>query len=264
MPTIQENLKAWDYYYKWPMDGEPWSTPWGTSTAQWEHTLLPRIQKFLPAGTILEIAPGRGRWTRFLKDMCDHLIIVDLSPKCIEACKKRFSTDTNISYYTNDGSSLEMIADNSVDFVFSFDSLVHVEAVVMKSYIEQIARKLKTGGGGFIHHSNLGNYPILGWAAKLSRVARIYNYLSFIRNQEHWRAYSMTARRFQAYCEQVGLACEKQELINWRGTRGLIDCMSTFVRSESSSPRSCEVVRNSDFMQEAECARRNAGPYEAE
>ena len=258
MPTVQENLKAWDYYYKWPRDGEPWSSPWGTSTAQWQHTLLPRIRKFLPAGTILEIAPGRGRWTRFLKEICKHLMIVDLSPSCIEACKKRFSADTNVSYYTNNGSSLEMIPDNSVDFVFSFDSLVHVEAVVMKSYMEQIARKLKVGGGGFIHHSNLGSYPLLVWATKLSKLARVYNHLSVIRNQEHWRAHCMTAERFREYCEQAGLACQKQELINWRESWGLIDCLSTFARSESPLPQPCEVARNPDFMQEAERARRNS------
>ncbi|MEK6280890.1 MAG: hypothetical protein AABN95_11100 [Acidobacteriota bacterium] len=32
---------------------------------------LPRIHPFIPVGTILEIAPGYGRWTHYLKDWID-------------------------------------------------------------------------------------------------------------------------------------------------------------------------------------------------
>ena len=56
-------------------------------------------------------------------DHCQHLFVVDLSPACIEHCKKRFANRQNISYFTNDGRSLYMIADGSLDFVFSYDSL---------------------------------------------------------------------------------------------------------------------------------------------
>src|SRR5579859_8081721 len=40
----------------------------------------------------------------------------------------------------NDGTSLAMIEDGTVDLVFSFDSLVHVEADVMDAYLDEIAR----------------------------------------------------------------------------------------------------------------------------
>jgi cyclopropane fatty-acyl-phospholipid synthase-like methyltransferase len=39
------------------------------------------------------------------------------------------------------------------DFVFSFDSLVHVESDVIENYLTQLAKKLKPNGIGFIHHS---------------------------------------------------------------------------------------------------------------
>lgn len=35
MPSVDQNLSAWDYYYKRTMDGEPWSAPWGSFTAEW-------------------------------------------------------------------------------------------------------------------------------------------------------------------------------------------------------------------------------------
>lgn len=49
--------------YDWKDSGEEWSAPWGNSAAQWFGTILPRTSQCLPAGTILEIAPGFGRWT---------------------------------------------------------------------------------------------------------------------------------------------------------------------------------------------------------
>jgi ubiquinone/menaquinone biosynthesis C-methylase UbiE len=124
----------------------------------WRKSIYPRIKRLLPAATILEIAPGFGRCTAYLKNHCERLVIVDLSPKCIEACKRRFANESNISYYVNDGKSLDMIADRSIDFVFSFDSLVHAQADVMEAYVKQLAVKLKPSGQGFIHHSNLGSY----------------------------------------------------------------------------------------------------------
>ena len=47
-------------------------TPSGTGS------ILPRIARFLPAGSMLEIAPGHGRWTAYLREHCDTLAIVDL------------------------------------------------------------------------------------------------------------------------------------------------------------------------------------------
>ena len=94
---------------------------------QWYGTLLPRIHRYLPTETILEIAPGFGRWTDFLKDHCRKPIVVDLSQKCIEACRERFKACSHIAYFVNDGQSLGMIEDHAVDFAFSFDSLVHAE-----------------------------------------------------------------------------------------------------------------------------------------
>jgi 2-polyprenyl-3-methyl-5-hydroxy-6-metoxy-1,4-benzoquinol methylase len=250
MPNVQENLVTWDETCEWPGDGDNWSAAWGTSSAQWNFTILPRIHEFLPTGTILEIAPGHGRWTQFLKDLCAKLILVDLSPTCIDACRRRFGSDHNILYYTNDGTSLDMIPDQSLDFVFSFDSLVHVEAEAMKPYLDQISRKLKEGGGGFIHHSNLGQHPNLVRLIKWSQRLGLYNRLAVLRNQEHWRASSMTAELFRIFSAASGLWCQRQELVNWIGTPFLIDCLSTF-RKGVRNPEQCIVVGNRDFASEA-------------
>lgn len=106
--------------------------------------IYPRIHKYIEQHNVfmLEIAPGYGRWTKFLKDFSTKLDIVDLSDNCINACQKRFEQDTNIEYHINDGKSLEMIQDDSLDFIFSMDSL-YVEIDVIEEYIRQIAKKLR-------------------------------------------------------------------------------------------------------------------------
>src|SRR5512143_2258054 len=124
MPTLALNKQHWDAY-AWPQGGDEWSAAWGGSEYVWYAVLLPRLLRFVPAGTILEIAPGYGRWTQYLKELCDRMILVDLAAQCIDACQRRFADSHHITYCVNDGLSLECVPPRSVDFVFSYDSLVH-------------------------------------------------------------------------------------------------------------------------------------------
>ncbi len=253
MPTIAQNLEKWDRKHEWPQDGDEWSSSWGGAEAQWYGTIFPRIHSFIPAPTILELAPGYGRWTQMLKHLCDHLIIVDLSPNCINACKKRFKDDSYITYHFNDGTSLEMVPDNTIDFVFCFDSFVHVETETINSYLSQLSRKLTRNGVGFIHHSNLGNYTDSATGA-----------LPTFINNPHWRATTMTARSFKKFCEEADMQCISQEIINWgEDSKILTDCFSLFTPRSSAWARSNHVFINRDFMSEAHYIRRMAQLYAA-
>lgn len=259
MPSLQENLFMWDQSYGWPQDGNEWSEPWGGPEAEWFGTILPRIHRFLPARTILEIAPGFGRWTQFLKDHCEQLIVVDLSEKCIAACRDKFSASSHIIYHVNDGRSLAMIADDSIDFVFSFDSLVHAEADVIESYLAQLNSKLTANGAGFIHHSNLGMYAdLIARARQMPPESR-----DEIINLTSWRAETMTAGHFDEYCRQAGLQCSGQELINWFN-KLLNDCFSSFARPGSTYARANRVIENSHFPDEVNLIKTLAPLYAAE
>src|SRR5438132_696006 len=153
MPSIEENEIIWSDLEVWRDGGEDWSAEWGSSEMEWFCAIFPRIHKFVPTNRILEIAPGYGRWTKYLKNLCRRLVVVDLVEECIEACKRRFAGDDKITYYKNDGKSLEMISNGSIDFAFSFDSLVHAEDEVLRAYIVQLSSKLTKDGIAFIHHS---------------------------------------------------------------------------------------------------------------
>jgi SAM-dependent methyltransferase len=241
MPTIEENRRCWHGEYDWSKQGEEWSAPWGGSEAQWWGSLMPRIHAFVPCQTILEIAPGFGRWTQFLKDQCQGMMLVDLSERCIENCRGRFASAPHLQYFVNDGQSLAMIPDQSVDFAFSFDSLVHAEAQVLEAYVSQLARKLKPNGVGFIHHSNALRYR--NYFAVTSRLPRGRQFLANKRVilNDCARALNMSAELFETYCVKAGVQCISQEIINWYDS-ALIDCISIFTPKKSVWARPNQVV----------------------
>jgi ubiquinone/menaquinone biosynthesis C-methylase UbiE len=255
MPTIEENRSLFGGSYDWSQAGEEWSTPWGNAHMQWYGSILPRISAFVPTDTILEIAPGYGRWTAFLKDLCKRLVIVDLSERCIDSCRQRFADCSHISYCVNDGKSLEMVADGSVDFIFSFDSLVHAEDAVLKAYAAEFARKLRPNGAAFLHHSNAGAYlnrvKVQRQLSKIPKLLGLLIRLGIFDDVYQWRAKSMTATKMAIFAKEHNLQCVSQELVNWYTRFVLIDCLSTLVRSESRWARQNRVLRNADFMREA-------------
>ncbi len=262
MVDVNENKEIWNTKYDWKSRGDEWSSEWGGVKMQWSFSIYPRVHSLVPADTILEIAPGFGRWAQFLVPLCKNLVLVDLSEKCIQICKERFTNNSHISYHTNDGKSLDMIENNSIDFVFSFDSLVHVEEDVIESYLAQLAAKLKQDAVGFIHHSNLGAYPNYFSLVKGIPGYRMKKLLSKSRliDDDHGRAITMTASKFQHYAEKAGLHCISQELVNWGGKR-LIDCFSTFVKKGGSKFRPNKIVRNQNFMREALCIKSLSNLY---
>jgi SAM-dependent methyltransferase len=253
MADVDRNLAVWDATWEWSDRGDEWSAWWGGTRALWFGALVPRIHAFIPAGTILEIGPGFGRWTQFLKDACDRLVIVDLAERCIDHCRERFADATNIEYHVNDGRSLEMVADGSIDFAFSFDSLVHAEADVLEAYVEQLARKLRPDGAGFVHHSNAGHHRALAALTRRTPAAirrRLVPRGALI-DIGAWRAESVTAEGFAAACERVGLACLSQEKINWEHGPFLTDTLSAFAAQGSRFERPRRVLRNPLFRAEA-------------
>ena len=160
------------------------------------------------------------------------MIVVDLAAQCIEACRKRFAESHHITYHVNDGLSLECVSPHSVDFVFSYDSLVHAEAAVLQSY-------LRTAGG-----------------KADARRGRLYPPLQPRRDRSqpapgepppdiHWRAHDMSAARFVEFCSEAGLRCIAQEIVDWGGEPRL-DCFSVFTLPGSRFARPLRVDRDAD------------------
>lgn len=233
MPSVLENKEKWSTYH-WDHRGESWSSRWGGSEPLWFGTLLPRLHAHFPAGRILEIAPGFGRMTQYLIRYTGDYIGIDVTPRCVAHCRVRFDRDAHARFFVNDGLDLGTIEDDSVDFVFSWDSLVHAEHDVLEGYLAELGRKLKPGGAGFIHHSNLGAYRLPGGELPIPN--------------PHWRASTMTAELFRQYCAAAGLRCVTQEVLSWAQEPVLNDCFSYFVRDASPCDTPTHVVERPDFF----------------
>jgi len=253
VPDIEANLTTWEGSWDWSAEGEEWSAQWGGTHPMWLSAIRPRLQSFVPTGTILEIAPGYGRWTQYLKDLADRLILVDLSPGCVEHCRTRFAESTNIDFHVNDGRSLDMIPDGSVDLAITLDSLVHVDASVLQSYVTQLATKLRPDGIGLFHHSNAGAYKGLAAVSKHTprRLQGPLGRRGWLLDLGAWRDESMTAERFAALCAQAGLSCVGQEKISWERGPFMTDTLSLFTPPGSRWDRPARCVRNPTFHQEA-------------
>ena len=271
MPSLEENLNSWNKDYDWPLAGEEWSTGWGDAAGQWYGFIYPRAWRFLPAPTILEIAPGFGRWTEFLLEHCETLIGIDITPKCVDACKQRFADRPGAIFETNDGHSLPMVADSSVDFAFSFDSLVHVETEALNGYLTELARVLKPDGVAFLHHSNYGAYqrstrvlaPLQGAFHRLPAPARVALEHAGAYRGTHWRAQSVSAACFADLCEKAGMRCVGQELVTCGGALLLFDSISVVTRPGSRWDRPNRIVKNRLLRAEARSIRRSRLVYNA-
>lgn len=248
MPTLEDNRRHWEGYAWGAGDGgNEWSQAWGGPHAQWYGTILPRIAGWLPAGRVLEIAPGFGRWTEFLVEHSDSLRGVDLAGTCVTACRARFARRRNVEFFQNDGSTMPMIGSSSVDLAFSFDSLVHVDREPVESYLTELTRVLVPGGIAYLHHSNLAAILAAGVAPE----------------QTHWRSPEVSAQLLREWSAARGLEVIGQELVNW-GCEHLIDAFTALRRPASGeAPRpSPEPAENYDLMTEANLARQRAGTWE--
>lgn len=194
--TISRNYAGWQDW-DWSKRGEEW-----TPSPEWKQSLIDEVllRYIEPGRDILEIGPGAGRWTETLQKIAKRLIIVDLSDRCIEICKKRFAMYDNIEYYVNNGTDVSFIHSDSIDFIWSFDVFVHINAWDTEKYLIEFSRILKKGGRCIIHHPKEGRHYEL--------------------EDDGWRS-NMTAELFCGVLEKHGLILMRQ-FDSW-GERGEFD-----------------------------------------
>jgi ubiquinone/menaquinone biosynthesis C-methylase UbiE len=173
--NIEEQRNLWNNPNNWVDDGNEWSGYFGTTDNLW-NVIHEKISKYLK-DDVLEIAPGFGRITEYLLKENINLSIIDLNNICIEKCQQRFGTKIK-EYIINDGKTLNF-NDNSFNFIFSYDSFVHMTEDVIESYIKEIYRTLKNDGYAFIHHSFFygSNNPTENIAGRSNMTPEVFNNL---------------------------------------------------------------------------------------
>lgn len=102
-----------------------------------------------PGSVILDIGSLGGKWTQHLLT-AERIICVDINELGFEYIRKKLP-GANLSFYLTRGNELEGIPSDSVDVVFSMDTLVRVPRQSIRDYVFEAARVLRKGGALFLH-----------------------------------------------------------------------------------------------------------------
>lgn len=186
----------------------------GLDTFWNEDTIFKKLFNRLDTRIVLELACGKGRHVMKYLEQSERIILVDILESNIVYCKNRFRNYGKVECYTNNGYDLEMVEDNSITAVFSYDAVVHFEMIDIFNYLKEIKRILIDGGMALIHHSN--NSESYSVSFENGRCGRNY----------------MTKQLFAYLCNRAGLEVVEQHVIDWGGYPEL-DCL-TLVRKKSS------------------------------
>jgi SAM-dependent methyltransferase len=270
MASIERNLAVWDRQYSWPDGGDEWSSGWGGPEVQWTAWLEPRLDAALawrddPTTRVVEIGCGHGRWTAFLADRFERVHAIDLSPRCVSVCERRFADTPGVTVSVGDGTDLPGVQDASVDLVVSVDSLVHADRAVMESYLRECARVLTPDGVALLHHSNLAACGF-DRARVLDRapLRRIAAALGLAEPNVHWRDPTVDADVVVDAAAPVGLACVHQELLRWGTRRRYTDCISALVRADRTGPGGPRREWCDTFVEDmGRAAHRDANPSDS-
>lgn len=180
---------------------------------QWNTTIWPIIAH-CDFSHVLDLACGHGRNSEKLRARASSIDLVDINKSCIDTCRRRFGQQIGnclFRYHVNNGASLSALSDASISLVYCWDSMVHFDRLLVRDYIEEIARVLAPGGRAFLHHSNLGT--------KAPESDHLKN---------HGSRSNMSAEVMRDYADKVGLAVEFQRLSGRADGWGIdeLDCLS--------------------------------------
>jgi SAM-dependent methyltransferase len=107
-----------------------------------------------PETVALEIGSGGGRWTRYLL-AARKVIVVELNGEFFDYLRERFPNDTDrLEFYETSGHEMSGVEDESVDFVFSFGTFVHIDPEDIDAYLGEIRRTLRPDGTATIHYGD--------------------------------------------------------------------------------------------------------------
>lgn len=182
MPDLLWNHLVWTGY-GWPQHGEEWTVEMaafcGMTPEVWKASvvrefIVPHLRKDKSA---LEIGCGHGRWSTEIASRVNRFIGIDLNESCVEYCKNllrenlanRFKNGVGVGeqrhgfsgfdgryssgFYVNGGSDLSCVGKDCFDFIFSFDTFVHIEELETRAYIKEFDRVLKRQTMSVIHHA---------------------------------------------------------------------------------------------------------------
>lgn len=215
--TLETNRRWWDQEHPWSEDGDEWKDQarrCGKSYRAWKASVVERfLVRHATDARALEIGCGHGRWSEPLADVSRRLWLVDLSPSCVRYCRQRFSGRDHVETWITDGRTLPGRLTGRIDFVWSYDTLVHLKPELIQTYLEEIERILVPGGVAALHHAGRRHGTLwLAWLRRLGEPGRLlYRAVSMGTDEraDGWRS-DVSRRSFARMAESAGLDVEGQ------------------------------------------------------
>jgi ubiquinone/menaquinone biosynthesis C-methylase UbiE len=102
---------------------------------------------------VLDLGCGYGRFIEFYAPLVSFVYGIDVTDYIIEICKTKYAEIKNVEFIKNNGYSLEMIDDNSIDLVSCYTVFQHIPRKATQSYLKEFSRILKSDGRIIIQFS---------------------------------------------------------------------------------------------------------------
>ncbi|MCX6168365.1 MAG: methyltransferase domain-containing protein [Ignavibacteriales bacterium] len=141
--TLKRN--SLDYSYIWG-NPEKNEDTFGNYLKIKDDFLLPNIKDKV----VLELGCLDGKWSQYIMPHSREAILVDLDKSIIPLLDKRLK-NKNYIFYETKGFELKGIANKSVDFIFSMDTLVRVKKKYIKKYFIEFERIMNNNGKILVH-----------------------------------------------------------------------------------------------------------------
>ena len=106
---------------------------------------------------VLELGCGGGKFSAHLHERVRRLVCADLSPDMLDRTRAHVGAGPDIEYVQLNGRDFAGVPDRSVDVVFSYDVLLHLQPQNVFSYLLDARRILRHDGIFMIHAINIAS-----------------------------------------------------------------------------------------------------------
>jgi SAM-dependent methyltransferase len=104
---------------------------------------------------VLEVGCGGGKFSAHLRPRSRHLTCADISADMLARTKAHVGEGEDVSYLQLNGRDFAGVPDASVDLIYSYDVLLHLQPQNVFSYLRDARRILRPGGIFMVHAINL-------------------------------------------------------------------------------------------------------------
>jgi hypothetical protein len=143
--AIRRELRSRDLY------GLHWGDPDTLEPLKFirDRYVLPYVK---PGQCALEIGPGGGRWTRYLLGF-EKLYVVDYHAQLLDELRRNFDAE-HIVFVENGGTDFPGVAEDAIDYLFSFGTFVHLDVDLIQAYLANMRPLLKRGSNVVLQYAD--------------------------------------------------------------------------------------------------------------